>query len=206
MIKKIIFNTAKEQFRKAFRKYKSQVKRAKNPRVGGEIGVEPYDLKKSKIKREIRSTKFMDKTAYKAAPKTKSLPKGGPRPRIFGKAYASDKAGKRSMMIPMMTKRERAANQEAISESVRKFMKERIGRKAQGGVVVNKMLVGGLLTKGIKYGYKQYRKAGGRSIIEIMRSGIKGAGKRSDAKTDVKFGIKLHGGRKLTQRDKNRLR
>jgi len=148
----------------------------------------------------------MDKAAYKAAPKTKSLPKGGPRPRIFGKAYASDKAGKRSMMIPMMTKRERAANQEAISESVRKFMKERIGRKAQGGVVVKKMLVGGLLTKGIKYGYKQYRKAGGRSIVEIMRSGIKGAGKRSDAKTDVKFGIKMHGGRKLTQRDKNKLR
>ena len=148
----------------------------------------------------------MDKAAYKAAPKTKSLPKGGPRPRIFGKAYASDKAGKRSMMIPMMTKRERAANQEAISQSVRKFMKERIGRKAQGGVVVKKMLIGGLLTKGIKYGYKQYRKAGGRSIIEIMRSGIKGAGKRSDAKTDVKFGIKIHGGRKLTQRDKNKLR
>ena len=85
-------------------------------------------------------------------------------------------------------------------------MKERIGRKAAGGVMVKKMLVGGLLTKGIKYGYKQYRKAGGRSIIEIMRSGIKGAGKRSDAKTDVKFGIKLHGGRKLTQRDKNRLK
>ena len=110
------------------------------------------------------------------------------------------------MMIPMMTKKERAANQEAISQSVRKFMKERIGRKAQGGVVVKKMLVGGLLTKGIKYGYKQYRKAGGRSIVEIMRSGIKGAGKRSDAKTDVKFGIKMHGGRKLTLRDKNKLR
>jgi len=69
-----------------------------------------------------------------------------------------------------------------------------------------KILVGGLLTKGIKYGYKQYRKAGGRSIIEIMKSGIKGSGKRSDAKTDVKFGIKMHGGSKLTARDKSRLR
>ena len=186
MIKKIIFNTAKEQFRKAFRKYKSQVKRAKNPRVGGEIGVEPYDLKKSKIKREIRSTKFMDKAAYKAAPKTKSLPKGGPRPRIFGKAYASDKAGKRSMMIPMMTKRERAANQEAISQSVRKFMKERIGRKAQGGVVVNKMLIGGLLTKGIKYGYKLYRKASGKKTSEIVKDSKVS---RSTAKRDVKSGI-----------------
>jgi len=35
----------------------------------------------------------------------------------------------------MMTKRERAANQEAISQSVRKFMKERIGRKKKGGVI-----------------------------------------------------------------------
>ena len=39
-----------------------------------------------------------------------------------------------------------------------------------------------------------------------MKSGIRGSGKRNDAKTDVKFGIKLHGGRKLTQRDKNKLR
>jgi hypothetical protein len=85
-------------------------------------------------------------------------------------------------------------------------MIKKIGRKAQGGVIVKKMLVGGLLTKGIKYGYKQYRKAGGKSILEIMKSGIRGSGKRNDAKTDVKFGIKLHGGRKLTQRDKNKLR
>ena len=41
-----------------------------------------------------------------------------------------------------------------------------------------KMLLGGLLTKGIKYGYKQYRKAGGRNIIEIMKSGVRGAGKK----------------------------
>ena len=135
MMKKIIFNTAKEQFRKAFRKYKSQVKRAKNPRVGGEIGVEPYGLKKLAIKNAIKRTKFMDKAAYKAAPKTKSLPKGGPRPSIVGKAYASDKAAKRTMMIPMMTKKQREANQESISQSVRKFLKERIGRKKKGGVI-----------------------------------------------------------------------
>ena len=110
MMKKIIFNTAKEQFRKAFKKHKSQVTRAKRASKRGiSIPVEPYGLKKLSIKNAIKRTKFMDKAAYKAAPKTKSLPKGGPRPRIFGKAYASDKAGKRSMMIPMMTKRERAA-------------------------------------------------------------------------------------------------
>jgi hypothetical protein len=134
IMKGIIFRTAKEQFRKAFRKHKSQVRRAKNPRVGGSIGVEPYGLKKLAIKNAIRRTKFMDKAAYKAAPKTKSLPKGGPRPSIVGKAYASDKAAKRTMMIPMMTKKQRQANQESISQSVRKFLKEKIGRKKKGGV------------------------------------------------------------------------
>ena len=184
MIKKLIFNVAKEQFRKALKTHKASVRR--NKKTKGLTPILDYGLLRNKVKRDIKNTKFMDKVAYKAAPKTKSLPKGGPRPRIFGKAYASDKAGKRSMMIPMMTKRERAANQEAISESVRKFMKERIGRKAQGGVVVNKMLVGGLLTRGIKYGYKLYRKASGKKTSEIVKDSKVS---RSTAKRDVKSGI-----------------
>ena len=184
MIKKLIFNTAKEQFRKALRTHKASVRR--NKRSKGLTPIMDYGLLRNKVKRDIKNTKFMDKDAYKAAPKTKSLPKGGPRPRIFGKAYASDKAGKRSMMIQMMTKKERAANQEAISQSVRKFMKERIGRKAQGGVVVKKMLIGGLLTKGIKYGYKLYRKAGGKKTSEIVKDSKVS---RSTAKRDVKSGI-----------------
>ena len=125
MIKKIIFNTAKEAFRRGFRKYKRGQK--KEERV-------PYDLVKSSIKRSIRSTKFMDKTAYQQAPKTTSIPRGG-NPRIVGKAYASDKAAKKTMMIPMMTKQERAANQEAISDSVRKFLKDKMNRKKYGGVM-----------------------------------------------------------------------
>jgi len=202
---------AKEAFRKAFKKHKAEVKRSK--KVG--TPVVPYNLVKSDIKRKIKGTKLTTAVEIKAKPglrrrfisrieRAKRNRTPGGRPQIFGKAYASDKRGK-SMNITL-PKKQREAIQEDISQSVRKFMKERIGRKAQGGVVVNKMLVGGLLTKGIKYGYKQYRKAGGRSIIEIMRSGIKGAGKRSDAKTDVKFGIRMHGGRKLTKRDRNRLR
>jgi len=136
MMKKIIFNTAKEQFRKAFRKHKSQLRtKKKMAQRGYSYGVEPYGLKKLSIKNAIRRTKFMDKAAYQAAPKTKSLPKGGPRPSIVGKAYASDKAAKRTMMIPMMTKKQREANQESISQSVRKFLKERIGRKKKGGVI-----------------------------------------------------------------------
>tara|TARA_R100000988_G_C3857167_1_gene97607 strand:- start:8 stop:226 length:219 start_codon:yes stop_codon:yes gene_type:complete len=69
-----------------------------------------------------------------------------------------------------------------------------------------KMLLGGLLTKGIKEGYKAYKKSGGRSIIEIMKSGVRGAGKRKDAKTDLKYGIKMHGGRHLTKQDLRKLR
>ena len=133
MIKKLIFNTAKEAFRKGFKKYKSEL-RLQKLRPSELRGVVPYDLVKKDIKRKIKSTKFMDKETYLKAPKTKSIPKGGPRPKIFGKAYASDKKGK-SMQIPMMTKEQRKANQEAISQSVRKFMSEKLGRKKLGGVI-----------------------------------------------------------------------
>jgi hypothetical protein len=133
MIKKLIFNTAKNQFRKALRTHKASVRANKKSR--GLTPIMDYGLLRNKVKRDIKNTKFMDKAAYKAAPKTKSLPKGGPRPSIVGKAYASDKAAKRTMMIPMMTKKQREANQESISQSVRKFLKERIGRKKKGGVI-----------------------------------------------------------------------
>ena len=69
-----------------------------------------------------------------------------------------------------------------------------------------KKLLGGLLTKGIKSAYKAYRKAGGRKTSDIMKQPVRGAGKRSDAKDDVKFGIRLHGkGRYLSQREINKL-
>ena len=49
-------------------------------------------------------------------------------------------------------------------------------------------------------------KAGGRKTSDIMKQPVKGAGKRSDAKDDVKFGIRLHGkGRYLSQREINKL-
>ena len=69
-----------------------------------------------------------------------------------------------------------------------------------------KMLLGGLLTKGIKASYKAYKKSGGRKISDIMKSKVRGAGKRKDAKTDLKYGIKLHGSGKLTKRDIQKLR
>jgi len=134
MIKKLIFMTAKKQFQQAFRKHKSQVRRAKREAKRGiNIPVEPYGLKKRAIKRQIRETKFMDKAAYLAAPKTKSVPRGG-NPRLVGKAYASDKRAKRTMNISL-PKKQREAIQEGISQSVRRFLKDKIGRKMRGGVI-----------------------------------------------------------------------
>jgi hypothetical protein len=132
MMKKLIFNTAKEGFRKMYRQHKAEVRAQKRAKKRGfSKGVEPYDLKKRALKKSIRSTKFMSKADYLKMPKLKSLPRGG-KPQIFGKAYASDKKGK-SMNITL-PKKERAAIQEGISQSVRKFLSERIGRKAKGGI------------------------------------------------------------------------
>ena len=133
-MKKIIFNTVKEGFRRMYRKHKSQVRRAKKDAKRGirGTGIEPYGLKKRAFKKQIRSTKFMDKAAYLAAPKTKSLPRGGPKINVVGKAYASDKRGK-SMMITL-PKKQREAIQKSISESVRRFMADKVGRKAKGGI------------------------------------------------------------------------
>tara|TARA_R100001015_G_C4497265_1_gene72924 strand:+ start:201 stop:452 length:252 start_codon:yes stop_codon:yes gene_type:complete len=50
-----------------------------------------------------------------------------------------------------------------------------------------KMFLGGLLTKGIKAGYKEFRKSGGRSSREIMK--IEKVDRKT-AKTDVKSGIR----------------
>ena len=113
MMKKIIFNTVKEGFRRMYRKHKSQVRRAKrDAKRGFHTGVEPYGLKKRAFKKQIRSTRFMDKAEYLKLPKTTSLPRGG-KPQIFGKAYASDKAGK-SLQINPLSKKDRKKIQDEI--------------------------------------------------------------------------------------------
>ena len=50
-----------------------------------------------------------------------------------------------------------------------------------------KMFLGGLLTKGIKAGYKEFRKSGGRTSREIMK--IEKVDRKT-AKSDVKSGIR----------------
>ena len=237
----IIFKTAKAAFRKAYKKHKGEVKRAK--KVG--TPVVPYSLIKSDIKRKIRGTKFTAAAEFKAQPglkrrirvgieRAKREKKKFRKPVIVGKAYASDKKGK-TMQIQPLTFKQRKQMKKEMEESAKrnyarlfsrnkkrgglstiKMVKSKLEKasaahagqaKALGKVIdKKKMLVGGLLTKGIKAAYKAYRKAGGRKTSDIMKQPVRGAGKRSDAKDDVKFGIRLHGkGRYLSQREINKL-
>ena len=155
-------------------------------------------------------------------------------PILYGKAYASDKKGK-TMQIQPLTFAQRKQMKKEMAESAKrnyqriltrnrkkgglstiKMVKSKLEKasaahagqaKALGKVIdKKKLLLGGLLTKGIKSAYKAYRKAGGRKTSDIMKQPVRGAGKRSDAKDDVKFGIRLHGkGRYLSQREINKL-
>jgi len=145
-----MFATAKAGFRKLRKEHKSQVRRAAKEfkRKGVVIPVEPYDLKKKAFKRSFRKTKFMDKAAYLAAPKTKKLPRGG-KPTMIGKAFASDKRGK-GLQVPMITKGQRKAIQRSISDSVRTFLRE----------------------KGVK-GYK----SGGMKVLKTVKAKLEKASK-----------------------------
>ncbi len=64
----------------------------------------------------------------------------------------------------------------------------------------NKMLLGGLLTTGIKYGLKKYAKASGKKLIDLG----KGQSKKL-AKSDKVEAIRIHGSTKLTKTDKIKL-
>ena len=135
----IIFKTVKEGFRRLHKAHKAEVRRAKKTKTP----VIPMSLKKADFKRKIRGTKFTGSAEFKAQPGLKRRIKVGIErakrekkkfrtPILYGKAYASDKKGK-SMNITL-PKKERAAIQEGISQSVRKFLSEKIGRKAKGGI------------------------------------------------------------------------
>ena len=237
----IIFRTAKAAFRKAYKKHKGEVKRAK--KVG--TPVVPYSLIKSDIKRKIRGTKFTAAAEFKAQPglkrrirvgieRAKREKKKFRKPVILGKAYASDKKGKTMQIQPLTFKQRKQMKKEMEESAKRNYARLFLRNKKRGGLSTikmvksklekasaahagqakalgkvidkKKMLVGGLLTKGIKAAYKAYRKAGGRKTSDIMKQPVRGAGKRSDAKDDVKFGIRLHGkGRYLSQREINKL-
>jgi len=112
---KLVFDTAKSAFRKIYKKHKSEVSHTKKTK--GAIPTVPYQLKKADIKRKIRGTKFTAKADIKAKPglrrrillrieKSKRAKSRHQSPIVYGKAYASDKAGK-TMQIPALTAKAR---------------------------------------------------------------------------------------------------
>ncbi len=128
---------AKEAFRKGFKGFKSAKARFKRA-PSQSPPVIPYNLVKADVKRKIRGTKLTTAAEIKATPglkrrmivriakakKDKPIFKGP----IIGKAYASDKRAKRTMMINI-PKKERQAIQKSISDSVRAFLKKKTGFK-----------------------------------------------------------------------------
>jgi len=63
-----------------------------------------------------------------------------------------------------------------------------------------RMLIGGLLTAGIRYGLKRYGKASGKKLIDLA----KGQSKKF-SKSDKVEAIKIHGGSNLSKLDKVKL-
>ena len=141
-MKKLIFNTAKAAFKKAYRAHKSEVKRAKKLKTP----VVPYNLVKQDIKRKIRGTKFTSQAEIKATPgarrriilrieRGKRQKKKIARPQIFGKAYASDKAGK-TMQIQPLTFAQRKLMKKEMAESAKRLYKKLfLSKKKKGGAM-----------------------------------------------------------------------
>ena len=143
MMKKLIFDTAKASFKRAFRKFKAEKRRAKQ--VG--TPVVPYKMVKEDIKRKIRGTKFTSKAEIKATPgarrriilrierakKAKVKNKG---PIIFGKAYASDKAGKTMQIQPLTRKQRRDMKKEMARAADRNYKRVRFRKYgySSGGI------------------------------------------------------------------------
>ena len=136
-IAKLIFKTAKEAFRRGYRAHKKSKKQHDaykgkiKTRTGYESeGVIPYS--KESIKKAIKSVKFQGRAAKIAKKQKKPAGSRGPTISLVGKGHQGDKT--KSMQVPMITKLERREIQKSIGRSVKKFMKERIGRKAKGGL------------------------------------------------------------------------
>ena len=144
-MKKLIFDTAKAAFKKAYRKHKAQTRAAK--RDPNKVGVEPYDLVKADIKRKIRGTKFTSQAEIKAAPgarrrillrieRSKRAKVKNRRPVIFGKAYASDKAGKTMQIQPLTRKQRRDMKKEMAAAADRNYKRVRLRKYgySSGGI------------------------------------------------------------------------
>ena len=138
MMKKLIFDTAKESFRRAYRKYKRGQR--KTERV-------PYDLVKADVKRKIRGTKFTSQAEIKATPgarrrillrieRGKRAKEKNRKPVIFGKAYASDKKGKTLQVQPLTRKQRRDMKKEMAAAADRNYKRVRFRKYgySSGGI------------------------------------------------------------------------
>ena len=193
----LIFKTAKEAFRRGFRKYK---------RGARETERVPYDLVKADIKRKIRGTKFTSAAEIKAKPglrrriftrieRSKRNRTPGGRPRFFGKAYASDKRGK-SLQINPLSKKDRQKIQDDISESVKKFLKRKKDepmsfkkggmKKKLGGLNTIKMVKSKL--EKASAAHAGQAKALGKILPKKMMGGLLTAGIKGAAKKLFKSG------------------
>ena len=184
---------AKEAFRKLFKKHKSEVKRTKKTK--GFVPTIPYNLKKADLKRKIRGTKLTASAEFKAQPGLKRRIRVGIErakrdkkkfrpPVIVGKAFASDKPGRTMQIQPLTIAQRRLMKKEMDESAKRLYRKMFLDKKKKGGL--QKMLLGGLLTSGIKAAARKYFKHGNKTQQIINKHG----GKRSHAKDDVKSGIR----------------
>ena len=139
-VAKLIFKTAKEAFRRGYRAYKTSKKQHDSykgkikQRGDASEGVVPYS--KENIKKAIRSTKFQGRAAKLAKKQKKPAGSRARTISFVGKGYQGDKT--KTMQVPMASKVQMRKIRKEIGESVKKFMKERVGRKARGGLSLRK--------------------------------------------------------------------
>ena len=136
-IAKLIYKTAKEAFRRGYRAWKKSKKehesykgKSRHGRTISSEGVVPYE--KEHIKKAIRSVKFQGRAAKLAKKQKKPAGSRAPTISFVGKGYQGDKT--KSMQVPMASKVQMRKIREEIGHSVKKFMKDKIGRKAKGGL------------------------------------------------------------------------
>ena len=135
MMKKLIFDTAKASFKRAFKKFKAEKRKAKH--IG--TPVVPYKMVKEDIKRKIRGTKFTSQAEIKATPgarrriilrieRAKKAKEKNRKPVIYGKAYASDKAGKTMQIQPLTRKQRRDMKKEMAAAADRNYKRVRFAK------------------------------------------------------------------------------
>ena len=137
------------------------------------------------------------------------------RPIIYGKAYASDKKGKTLQIQPLTFKQRKLMKKEMAESAKRLYKKMFLSKKKKGGMQTVKMvkrklekasaahagqakalgkvidkkklLLGGLLTTGIRGAARKFFKSGGRKTNQIVKES---GGTRAQAKADVKSAIR----------------